>query len=262
MLARMAKAQTRIVDEIWKSRAPDLPIRSPGELVTLASIVEKETGKADERPHVAGVFVNRLEKHMRLQSDPTIVYGLVFGKGTLGHPITKAELNQPTPYNTYLIDGLPPGPISNPGKAALEAVANPAHGKDLYFVADGTGGHVFSETLDQHLQERRALAADREGRQGPAGAGRDPADVRRRQAQRTRARRSGSLRRARSDRTVATGAGRDRPAPRQDRREPSSGGERAHLARRRPGRRQDDRGHGRRGGRRQRLAGRGGGVRR
>src|SRR5262249_46481424 len=120
--------------------------------VTLASIVEKETGKADERPRVAGVFVNRLQKHMKLESDPTIVYGLVFGKGTLGHSITKAELNQVTPYNTYIIDGLPPGPISNPGKAALEAAARPTHGKELYFVADGTGGHIFAETFDQHLK--------------------------------------------------------------------------------------------------------------
>ena len=152
LLTRMAKAQTKAVDDIWKKRASDLPIKSPGELVTLASIVEKETGKTDERPRVAGVFVNRLQKHMKLQSDPTIVYGLVFGKGTLGHSITKAELDQPTPYNTYNIDGLPPGPICNPGKAALEAVANPAHSKDLFFVADGTGGHAFAETLDQHLK--------------------------------------------------------------------------------------------------------------
>jgi UPF0755 protein len=152
VLTRMAKAQSKTVDEVWKKRAPDLPIKSPGEMVTLASIVEKETGKADERPRVAGVFVNRLQKHMRLESDPTIVYGLVFGKGTLGHPITRAELNQPSPYNTYMIEGLPPGPISNPGKASLEAVANPVRGKDLYFVADGTGGHVFADTLDQHLK--------------------------------------------------------------------------------------------------------------
>jgi peptidoglycan lytic transglycosylase G len=151
-LARMEKQQARIVDEIWKKRAPDLPIKSPGEMVTLASIVEKETGRADERPRVAGVFVNRLQKHMRLESDPTIVYGLVFGKGTLGHSITKAEVNQATPYNTYIIDGLPPGPISNPGKAALEAVANPARSKDLYFVADGTGGHVFADSFEQHLK--------------------------------------------------------------------------------------------------------------
>ncbi len=150
ILARMAKMQTKAIEEVWKGRAPDLPIKSPGEMVTLASIVEKETGKADERPRVAGVFVNRLEKHMRLESDPTIVYGLALGKGTLGRSITKADLNQSTPYNTYIIDGLPPGPICNPGRAALEAVANPARSKDLYFVADGTGGHVFAETFDQH----------------------------------------------------------------------------------------------------------------
>ena len=152
LLAKISKDQAKVVEEIWKNRAPDLPIKSPGELVTLASIVEKETGKPDERPRVASIFINRLLKHMKLQSDPTIVYGLVFGKGTLGHSITKAELDQPTAYNTYTIDGLPPGPICNPGKAALEAVANPAHTKDLYFVADGSGGHAFAETLDQHLK--------------------------------------------------------------------------------------------------------------
>src|SRR5208282_663096 len=152
LLTLVAKAQAKTVEEIWAKRASDLPIKSPGELVTLASIVEKETGKPEERARVAGVFVNRLQKHMKLQSDPTIVYGLVLGKGTLGHPITKAELDQPTPYNTYLIDGLPPGPICNPGKAALEAAANPVRTKELYFVADGTGGHVFAETLDQHLK--------------------------------------------------------------------------------------------------------------
>ena len=152
MLTRMAKAQAKVVDDIWKRRSPDLPIKSPGELVTLASIVEKETGKVDERPRVAGVFSNRLAKHMKLQSDPTIVYGLVFGKGTLGRPISKADLVQATPFNTYIIDGLPPGPICNPGKAAMEAVANPAKSGDLYFVADGTGGHAFASTLDQHLK--------------------------------------------------------------------------------------------------------------
>jgi UPF0755 protein len=150
MLSRMAKIQAKTIDEIWKTRSPDLPIKSPWEMLTLASIVEKETGKTEERPRVAGVFINRLEKHMRLGSDPTIVYGLVLGKGTLGRSITRADLNQPTPYNTYIIDGLPPGPICNPGKAALEAVAKPARSKDLYFVADGTGGHAFAETLDQH----------------------------------------------------------------------------------------------------------------
>jgi UPF0755 protein len=152
LLKKMQLDQARIVDQIWARRTTDLPLRSPYELVTLASIVEKETGKADERPRVAGVFINRLQKRMRLQSDPTIVYGLVGGKGTLGRGITRAELGKPTPYNTYVVDGLPPGPIANPGRAALDAVANPSRTKDLYFVADGTGGHVFAETLDQHAR--------------------------------------------------------------------------------------------------------------
>ena len=150
LIAHMTAAQTKMVNEIWQKRAPDLPIKSPGELVTLASIVEKETGRAEERPRVAGVFVNRLQKHMKLQSDPTIVYGIVFGKGTLGRPISKADIAEATPYNTYAIDGLPPGPICNPGRAAMEAVANPQRSRDLYFAADGSGGHAFSETYDQH----------------------------------------------------------------------------------------------------------------
>jgi UPF0755 protein len=150
LIRRMQEDQKRLVEQIWTRRSSNLPLHSPYELVTLASIVEKETGKAEERPLVAAVFLNRLQKRMRLQSDPTIVYGLVGGKGTLGHPIQKSEVEEPSPYNTYLIDGLPPGPITNPGRASLEAVANPAHTQDLYFVADGTGGHVFSATLDQH----------------------------------------------------------------------------------------------------------------
>ncbi len=170
VLTRMAKMQTKAVEDVWKGRAPDLPIKSPGEMVTLASIVEKETGKVDERPRVAGVFVNRLEKHMRLESDPTIVYGLALGRGTLGRSITRADLNQSTPYNTYIVDGLPPGPICNPGKAALEAVANPARSKDLYFVADGTGGHVFAETFDQHqknVAHWRQIEKDVKDKLGP-----------------------------------------------------------------------------------------------
>jgi UPF0755 protein len=150
LVRKMQENQKRAVDQIWSHRASDLPLRSPYELVTLASIVEKETGKAEERPHVASVFVNRLQRRMRLQSDPTIVYGLVGGKGTLGRGITRSELERPTAYNTYTIDGLPPGPIANPGRAALDAVANPTRTQDLYFVADGTGGHVFAETLEQH----------------------------------------------------------------------------------------------------------------
>jgi UPF0755 protein len=150
MLDHMAQDQQKLIRDIWAKRAPDLPISSPLDLVTLASIVEKETGKADERPRVAAVFINRLRAKMPLQSDPTVVYGLVGGKGSLGHGILKTELQQSTPYNTYLIPGLPIGPITNPGRAALEAVANPSQTRELYFVADGTGGHVFAETLEQH----------------------------------------------------------------------------------------------------------------
>ncbi len=150
LIQRMQAAQQRLLKEIWDHRSPDLPLKTPEQLVILASIIEKETGKPEERTRVAAVFVNRLKQKMRLQSDPTIIYGLVFGKGRLDHPITKSEKDQPTPYNTYIIDGLPPGPITNPGRASLEAAANPARTKELYFVADGTGGHTFSESYDQH----------------------------------------------------------------------------------------------------------------
>ncbi|ATQ70466.1 MULTISPECIES: endolytic transglycosylase MltG [Methylosinus] len=163
LLIKMQEDQRKFLDHIWSRRSPDLPIKTPYELVTLASIVEKETGRADERPRVAAVFVNRLRKGMRLQSDPTIVYGLVGGKATLGRGILRSELEKYTPYNTYAIEGLPPGPIANPGKAALEAAANPSRTQDLYFVADGTGGHVFAETLEQHqrnVQRWRQIERD------------------------------------------------------------------------------------------------------
>jgi len=150
MVQRVQQSQQRLLHEIWDHRAPDLPLKTPEQLLVLASLVEKETGKPEERARVAAVFVNRLKQKMRLQSDPTIIYGLVGGKGTLGRPIMKSEIEQPTPYNTYIIDGLPPGPIANPGRAALEAAANPARTRELYFVADGTGGHVFAETYEQH----------------------------------------------------------------------------------------------------------------
>jgi UPF0755 protein len=149
MIGRMQQAQQRAVLEIWEHRSADLPLKTPEQLVTLASLVEKETGKSDERSRVAAVFVNRLKQNIRLQSDPTIIYGLVGGKGTLGRPIMKSEITQPTPYNTYVINGLPPGPITNPGRASLEAAANPARTRELYFVADGTGGHVFAESYEQ-----------------------------------------------------------------------------------------------------------------
>ena len=150
LIQRMQQTQRRLVQEIWDHRTPDLPLKTPEQLVTLASIIEKETGRPEERTRVAAVFVNRLKQRIKLQSDPTIIYGLVGGKGTLGRPIMRSEIDQPTPYNTYVIDGLPPGPIANPGRASLEAAANPARTKEIFFVADGTGGHAFAETLDQH----------------------------------------------------------------------------------------------------------------
>jgi UPF0755 protein len=150
MIQRMQQAQQRILRDVWDHRSADLPLKTPEQLIVLASLVEKETGKPDERTRVAAVFVNRLKQKMRLQSDPTIIYGLVGGKGTLGRPIMKSEIEQPTPYNTYVIDGLPPGPIANPGRASLEAAANPARTRELYFVADGSGGHVFAESYEQH----------------------------------------------------------------------------------------------------------------
>jgi len=159
VITRMQQAQKRTLAEIWERRSPDIPIKTPEQLVTLASIVEKETGKADERSRVAAVFANRLRQKIKLQSDPTIIYGLVGGKGTLGRPIKRSEIQQPSPYNTYVVDGLPPGPIANPGRASLEAAATPARTRDLFFVADGTGGHSFTETYDQHQKNVAKLRA-------------------------------------------------------------------------------------------------------
>jgi len=170
MIQRMQQAQQRLVKEIWDRRSPDLPLKTPEQLVILASLVEKETGKLEERTRIAAVFVNRLKQKMKLQSDPTIIYGLVGGKGTLGRPIMKREIDQPTPYNTYQIDGLPPGPIANPGSASLEAAANPARTRELYFVADGTGGHAFAETYEQHqknVARLRLIESDQKDH-GPA----------------------------------------------------------------------------------------------
>ena len=163
---QMTKAQTRVLERVWSRRDQDLPLETPEELVILASIVEKETARADERPRVAGVFINRLNLGMRLQSDPTIIYGLFGGAGKpADRPIYRSDIDKPTPYNTYTIDGLPPTPIANPGREAMEAVANPSRTKDLYFVADGTGGHAFAETLDEHntnVARWRRLEAERE----------------------------------------------------------------------------------------------------
>jgi UPF0755 protein len=166
IIRRMQQDHRRVLQEVWERRSPDLPIRTPEQLVILASIIEKETGKPEERTRVASVFVNRLRQRMKLQSDPTIIYGLVGGKGALGRPIVRSEIEQPTPYNTYVIDGLPPGPIANPGRASLEAAANPARTKELFFVADGTGGHAFSDTYEQHQRHVARLRAMEQGRGG------------------------------------------------------------------------------------------------
>ncbi|MCO6186523.1 endolytic transglycosylase MltG [Rhizobium sp. L1K21] len=166
IVAQMSRAQSDLVDDIWSKREEGLPIQTKEEFVTLASIVEKETGKADERSRVAAVFLNRLNKGMRLQSDPTIIYGLFGGDGKpADRPIYQSDLKKETPYNTYVINGLPPTPIANPGRASLEAVANPSHTNDLYFVADGTGGHVFSDNLDDHnanVKRWRKIRAEQE----------------------------------------------------------------------------------------------------
>ncbi|MCV0425694.1 MAG: endolytic transglycosylase MltG [Roseibium sp.] len=166
VLNQMKDAQEKLLAEIWERRTEGLPVESPEELVILASIVEKETALADERPRVAGVFVNRLNKNMRLQSDPTILYGLYGGEAWLQDrsAIKQSELKAENKYNTYQIDGLPPGPIGNPGRAAMEAVANPSRTQDLFFVADGTGGHIFAETYEQHqdnVRKWRRIERDR-----------------------------------------------------------------------------------------------------
>jgi UPF0755 protein len=155
LIARMRDAQTRLLEELWAERDPDLPIESKEEAVILASIVEKETGVAEERPQVAAVFINRLRKRMRLQSDPTIIYGIVGGEGRLDRPIRRSDISESTPYNTYRIDGLPPTPIANPGREAIAAVLQPDATDYLYFVADGTGGHAFARTLDEHNRNVR-----------------------------------------------------------------------------------------------------------
>ena len=178
VINKMLAEQKKLVEGIWERRAPDHPLKDIEEFVTLASIVEKETGVADERSRVAAVFLNRIGKGMRLQSDPTIVYGLFGGKGKPSdRPIYRSDIDKPTPYNTYVINGLPPTPIANPGRASLEAVANPSKTEDLYFVADGTGGHVFATTLEEHnenVARWRALEkkqAEETAAQPPAAEG-------------------------------------------------------------------------------------------
>lgn len=156
VVARMREAMSRTLAELWETRAPDLPFETPDEAVVLASIVEKETGVDDERAKVAGVFVNRLRRGMPLQSDPTVIYALTDGDGPLGRTLTRNDLQTTeSPYNTYKVGGLPPGPIANPGRASLEAVLDPAEVPYIYFVADGSGGHAFARTLDEHNRNVR-----------------------------------------------------------------------------------------------------------
>ena len=150
MIAEMQATRDKVLKQLWADRAPGLPLKTPQEAVILASIVEKETGLAEERPRVAAVFVNRLKRHMRLQSDPTIIYGITEGKSRLDRPLRRSDVAERTKYNTYQINGLPPTPIANPGREALAAVLNPIKSDELYFVADGTGGHVFSTSLKDH----------------------------------------------------------------------------------------------------------------
>ena len=170
VLQRMMDARDDLLRTLWAQRRSDLPLASPQQAVILASIVEKEPGLPGERPRVAAVFVNRLTKGIRLESDPTIVYGLTGGK-PLGHGIRLSEITTPTPYNTYLIAGLPPGPICNPGRASLAAVLDPPRTDELYFVANGLGGHNFASTLEQHQKNVEHWRAIEHQPKPPAAAG-------------------------------------------------------------------------------------------
>ncbi len=164
LLAEMQARQQRIMAELWPTRAAGLPYDTPEDALIMASIVEKETGVADERPLVASVFVNRLKRGMRLQTDPTVIYGITQGRGVLGRGLRQSELRAETPYNTYVIDGLPPTPIANPGRLSIAAALNPAESDYLFFVADGTGGHAFAATLEEHnrnVARWRAIEAER-----------------------------------------------------------------------------------------------------
>jgi UPF0755 protein len=169
VIQRMRAARDRVLAELWARRQPGLPLATPEEAVTLASIVEKETGVPAERPRVAAVFVNRLRQGMALQSDPTLIYGITKGR-PLGRGIRASELAAESPWNSYRVAGLPPGPIANPGREALAAVLNPPTTTDLYFVADGTGGHAFAATYEEHARNVERWRAIE--RQRAAGAGR------------------------------------------------------------------------------------------
>ncbi|MEL6371914.1 MAG: endolytic transglycosylase MltG [Pseudomonadota bacterium] len=169
MLTTLMKAQETLLADVWEERAVELPFSTPEEAITLASIVEKETGVASERSRIAAVFVNRLKKGMRLESDPTIIYGLTGGE-PLGRGLRVSEIKRETPYNTYVIKGLPPTPIANPGKDAIEAVLNPDDTSEIFFVADGSGGHAFAETLADHNRNVARWREIERQRKAEAGA--------------------------------------------------------------------------------------------
>ena len=163
LLAEMQRRQEAILADLWAARADGLPYETPEEALIMASIVEKETGVPEERGQVASVFRNRLDQGMKLQTDPTVIYGLTKGQGVLGRGLRQSELRGRTPYNTYVIDGLPPTPIANPGRESIAAALNPDDTPFLFFVADGTGGHAFAETLDEHnenVAKWRAIEAE------------------------------------------------------------------------------------------------------
>lgn len=171
VLDRMQTAQEVLVAAAWASRAEDLPLADAQEMLVLASIIEKETGVPDERRQVASVFVNRLKNGMRLQTDPSVIYGVTRGKEVLDRGLRASELRTATPFNTYTIKGLPPTPIANPGRASIEAAVNPAQTDFIYFVADGSGGHAFATTLEQHninVAKWRKIEAERAKVPAPA----------------------------------------------------------------------------------------------
>jgi UPF0755 protein len=170
IISRMRKAQKELLTQLWNARDESIPLQTPQQALILASIVERETGIAEERPAVAAVFYNRMRTGMRLQSDPTVIYGISNGLGVMDRLLTRKDLAVEHPYNTYVIPGLPPAPIANPGKASLEAVLNPIQSEDFYFVADGKGGHVFARTLEEH---NRNVAAYRRALREAAAASRE-----------------------------------------------------------------------------------------